>query len=371
MDMLPFKESKVFTLGVELEYQIVNPKSLNLVSQAKDFIRSVKDTPYEKNIKPEITQSMLEINSSVHSSSDALWKELTEIRNFLILEAQQFNVLFCGGGTHPFQRWIKRKVFPSARFRKLYRKYKYLSKRATVFGMHIHVSCPNAEDALYLTHLLGRFIPHFIAISAASPFLQGIDTGFESARLTIYNASSFFGTTPYLVNWKEFSAYYYKMKNLGIIQSMKDFHWDIRPQPEFGTVETRICDCPLTLHQARLIATYVQTLAHHLMHEKPWPVNEDIYLLYNHNRFQATRYGFAGDFINPHTLIKTKIYDDLIETLELIMPTAKLLGNAKWIKELEDNVIQKKNDTSLLRELYDQTGNFKEVVQQQCSLWTL
>ena len=369
MGILPFKNSTQFSLGVELEYQILNPHSLNLVSKSKELIRSVQCTPFANLIKPEITQSMFEINSSAHFSILSLWKEIEEIRHFLSLEAQQFNVLFCGGGTHPFQRWVKRKIFPSARFRKLYRRYKYLSKRATVFGMHIHHSCPNADEALYLTHALGRYIPHFIALSASSPFIQGIDTGFQSARLTIYNSSSFFGTIPYLTNWQEFSDYYYKMQKLGVIKSIKDFHWDVRPQPELGTVEIRICDCPLTLQKAKMIVAYAQSLVQYLLETKPFQLTNDLYFLYHHNRFQATRYGYDGEFIDPQTLQKIKISEDLLQTLNLLNATATKLNNTPLLNEIKSLIVAKKNDASLLREIYDDTTSIKEVVQKQCELW--
>src|SRR5262249_27038602 len=149
------------------------------------------------------------------------------------------------------------------------KKYTYLSKRSTVFGQHIHIGCKSGEDAIYLTHALSRYVPQFIAICASSPFYQGVDTGYASSRSTVFNAFPLSGVMPYLITWNEFSEYYYKMRNYGIIGSMKDFYWDIRPKPEFGTVEIRVCDTPLTIRTAAIITAYIQALSLYLLEEKP------------------------------------------------------------------------------------------------------
>ncbi len=265
MKTLPFKSSSLVSLGVELEFQIIDPHSFGLIPRAKDLMRTIKQGPYQKRIKPEITQGMIEINSSVHHSPSILLDELIDIRTFLLNIADQIKINFCGGGTHPFQKWTSLKIFPTSRFKNLSRQYRYLSKRSTVFGQHIHIGCRNSDDAIYLTHALARYVPHFIAISASSPFYQGVDTGYHSSRSNIFSAFPLSGVIPYLTTWKEFSEYFYKMRNLGIVETMKDFYWDIRPKPEFGTVEVRVFDTPLTFNKAVILAAYLQSLAHYLL----------------------------------------------------------------------------------------------------------
>ncbi len=250
MRKLPFKKSSVASIGVELEFQLIDPHSYGLISRAKDLIRNIEASPYQIRIKPEITQSMIEINSSIHHSPQTMLEEFSELQSYLLEQANELSIAICGGGTHPFQRWSTQKIFPTKRYKKVSNKYRYLSKQATVFGQHIHVGCGNAEDALYITHALARYVPQFIAIMASSPFYQGAYTGFCSSRSTLFNSFPLSGVIPYLINWNEFSDYFYKMRNLGIISSMKDFYWDIRPKPEFGTVEIRVCDTPLTIKKS-------------------------------------------------------------------------------------------------------------------------
>jgi len=356
-------------MGVELEFQIINPHSFSLVSRAKDLLRSIKENPLSTNITHEITQSMIEINTSIHTSPAELLVELEKLKNFLVEVGNKHNILICGGGTHPFQRWSMQKIFPTMRYRKLSKKFRFLSKRATVFGQHVHIGCPSAEDAIYLTHALARYVPQLIAISASSPFYQGVDTGYDSSRSTVFNAFPLSGVMPYLNNWEEFSEYYYKLRSLGIISNMKDFYWDIRPKPEFGTVEVRVCDTPLTMKKAVLIAAYLQSLSLYLLEEKPEQLQKDLYYLYNYNRFQASRYGFEGDFVNPYTLKNCTIRDDILETLKRIERHANKLNTMGFLTPLLNDVISNQNDTVLLRELLKQTNSYPKVVEEQCRIW--
>ncbi len=150
---------------------------------------------------------------------------------------------------------------------------------------------------------------------------------------------------------------------------MKDFYWDIRPKPEFGTVEIRVCDCPLTIKQAAIILAYVQALSLYLLQERPDQLTQDLYYFYNTNRFQASRYGFEGEFINPYTLQRIKIGDDIVATIKKIEHYANQLNNMPYISKLLDYVIKQRNDALLLRQCMKQYESFPKVVEEQCRLW--
>ncbi len=370
MKMLRFKTSSLVSIGVELELQIIDPLTCDLIARAKDLIRNVKESRFKDAIKPEITQSMIEINSSIHQSPDSLYKELIEMRDFLLRHAKHIGIKIAGGGTHPFQKWTLRKIFPTRRFKNLSWRFRYLSKCSTVFGQHIHIGCKNAEDALYLTHALARYVPQFIALSASSPFYQGIDTGYQTSRTTVFSAFPLSGHIPYLTTWQEFSSYYYKLRNAGIVTSLKDFYWDIRPKPAFGTVEVRICDTPLTIEKAVLITAYIQTLSHHLLTKRNFKLSKDLYYFYGSNRFQASRYGFEGDFIDSETLKSTKISDDILQTLKLIKKDAQTLKTENYMEKILHSVLQNESDATLLRNVFKKTKSLKKIVHTQCDLWS-
>ncbi|QDP73009.1 glutamate--cysteine ligase [Legionella israelensis] len=369
MKLLPFKASHIASIGVELEFQIIDTNSYILASRAKDLIRALKETHYQKLIKPEITQSMIEINSSIHDSPMTLLKELFELQAILLAIAAGAKVNFCGGGTHPFQKWTMQKIFPTQRYKKISHTFRYLAKRATVFGQHIHIGCANGDDAIYLTHAFARYVPQFIALSASSPFYQGIDTGFFSSRSNVFNAFPLGGRIPALKDWQEFSSYFYKMRDWGVIDSMKDVYWDVRPKPELGTVEIRVFDTPLMLRKTALIVAYVQALALYLLEEKSIPWSSDLYYLYNYNRFQASRYGFEGEFVNPFISQRILIADDILATIKKIEKYARQIGSSEYIAELKNLVMNNKSDAIRLRDQFNHLGSFPKVVAEQCQWW--
>lgn len=370
MKTLPFKHSSTATIGVELEFQIINPRTFGLVAQARELLHNIEESVCNLQIKPEVAQSMIEINSAIHHSIKELSDELHMLRDFLAQQAKTTDILICGGGTHAFQRWRLQKTFPTERYKKIAKNFQFLSKRSPVFGQHIHVGCQSGDEAIYLTHAFARYIPQLIAICASSPFYHGIDSGFFSARSLVFSAFPLSGVMPYLLNWEEFSDYYYRMLNAGIAESMKDFYWDIRPKPEFGTIEIRVCDTPLTINKAIMVAAYVQALGLYLLEEKPLKISRNLYFLYGYNRFQASRYGFKGHIVDFETDQKELILDDILKTLIKIKPYAERLNNSAFLTLLEDDVMNQKTDAQRLRKIFERTGSLRSVVSEQCGIWT-
>jgi carboxylate-amine ligase len=365
---LDFKKNKELTVGVELELQLVNLKNFNLAMEAEDYLRRLQGALITGEIKPEITKSMIEINSSIHSNFESLLDELCDIRNALVQEAQKTHIGICGGGAHPFQEWSNQRIFPTKRFEGLSEQYGYLAKQFTIFGQHIHIACPSGEDALYLCHALARYLPHFIALSASSPFQQSIDTAFDCSRLTIVSAFPLSGTPPWIFEWHEFENYFQKMVRLGVIKSMKDFYWDIRPKPEFGTVELRICDTPLTVDIAAELAAYAQALVSYLLDQKS-ELNQDIYLTYLINRFRTARYGMEAIIIDPIKQKEISISEDILETCDHIMPYATKLKSLDAIEKIRQYALSRKNGACWIREAYHRSHCLNDVVRDQTSLW--
>lgn len=367
--MLPFKSSEPLSIGVELELQILNTEDFNLAADAADLLRRVQRHALGEHLKPEITQSMVEVNSSVHTCHAELLAELRAIRDLLSTEARRMDIAVAGGGAHPFQKWSERRIYPFDRFRFLSEQYGYLAKQFTVFGQHIHVGCPSGDDALYLTHALARFVPHFIAIAASSPYYQGVDTAFDSSRLSIVNAFPLCGTAPLVSSWNDFCAYYEHMEQLGIVKSMKDFYWDIRPKPEYGTVEIRVCDTPLTVEKAADLAAYAQALAGWLLRERPFEPSRELYLTYSYNRFQSCRYGLSGTIIDPLKRNQGTIAGDVFETARAIADQARALGGAEAVNRIAVNAANCQNDADWLRRMFADTKSLSDTVQLQAVRW--
>jgi glutamate---cysteine ligase / carboxylate-amine ligase len=362
MPLEAFAQSQPLTFGVELELQLVSLSDFDLTAASPDLLHLLERKPFPGNVTPEITESMIEINSSVHSLYDPLLAQLVEIRDMLVAAGDTLNIGVCGGGTHPFQHWSEQKIFSKPRFQQLSALYGYLAKQFTVFGQHVHIGCDNGDDALFLLHSLNRYIPHFIALSASSPFVQGHDSLFDSARLNSVFAFPMSGRAPFTLSWDQFAnVYFAKMERTGIIKSMKDFYWDIRPKPEYGTIELRVCDTPLTVQRAAALAGYLQALCRHLLQRAEPPPNEDDYLVYNYNRFQACRFGLDGTITHPKTFATLPLREDLLATLRNMEPHAQALGSTGALRHLEQAVIEG-SDASYLRSEYQRQASAEGMV---------
>ncbi len=369
MALESFAKSRPLTMGIELELQLVNLHDYDLVGSAPDLLRYVDKLKLQIDVKPEMTISMIEMATGIcENYTDAL-QQLTEIRDVLIAGADRLNIGICGGGTHGFQHWGDQKIYDTPRFNQLSDLYGYLAKQFTIFGQHVHIGCPAPDVALYTMHGLSRYIPHFIALSASSPFVQGDDTGFQSARLNSVFTFPMSGRAPFVETWHDFNAFFEKMTTTGVIKSMKDFYWDIRPKPEYGTIEVRVMDTPLSVQRAAQIAAYIQSVARYLIVERPFQPVEDDYLVYTFNRFQACRFGYAGTYVDPRSHEHRTVKEELIESFARIEQHAIELGADEACRALLTDVVAGQNDAGLLRSAWQASHSLPEVVQGQCERW--
>jgi len=368
-ETLEFRSSQAYSVGVELELQILNCRDYNLARDAADLIGLIDKSKHPGEVKPEITESMIEINTSIHHEYGTLAEELAQIRDTVAQAATRMNLRIAGGGSHPFHKWSERRIYPTERFKYLLDTYGYLAKQFTIFGQHIHIGVPDGDTAIYLSHIFSRYVSHFIALSASSPFQQGEDTAYQSSRLNTVSAFPLSGRLPFVQSWKEFLDYFEQMRGYGIVESMKDFYWDIRPKPEFGTVEIRVFDTPLTVDRAADIAGYVQALARYILTERPLQPSRDVYALYNYNRFQACRYGLQGKLVDAYRRRHVTIKQDILETLELITPHAADLRGSAALAKLTADIVADRTDAAWLREAYSSRGSLNDVARMQSELW--
>ncbi len=369
MSLGEFASSRALSLGVELELQIVNTQNYDLAPQAADLMRLMKGRRIPGDVKPELTSGMIELATGVCDNFAHVHSQLQEIRGHLLDCARQLEVGLCGGGTHPFQHWKRQRIFGTPRFHQVSELYGYLSKQFTIFGQHVHVGCPGPDEALVLLHGLSRYIPHLIALAAASPFIQGEDTGFDSARLNSVFAFPLSGRAPFVQRWDEFGVFFDKMTRTGVVQSMKDFYWDIRPKPEFGTIEVRVLDTPLTVDKAAALAGYIQCLARWLRVERPFELTEDDYLPYTFNRFQACRFGLDATYVDPSTGEHRKLRDDIRASFDKLEGHAMELQAEAAISLLRSEIDGIGNDATWLRRLHRRERMLAEVVRRQAGRW--
>jgi carboxylate-amine ligase len=366
--ILEFTVSRPLSVGVELELQLIDRRTGDLTRAASDLIALVSRKPFPGDIKPEITESMLEVSTSVHTSYVPLRGELIAMRDALVAGADRLDIEVAGGGAHPFQRWYDRQIYDRPRFRHVAGLYGYLAKQFTVFGQHVHIGCESGTQAMLQLHRLSSYIPQFIALAASSPYFQGVDTSFDCSRLNSIYAFPLSGRAPFLTDWPAFERYFDKLRRLGVVESMKDFYWDIRPKPEFGTIEVRVFDTPLTVERAAVLAAYLQAICSMLLDREP-PVSEDAYLAYNYNRFQACRFGLEGQLLDSLTGDSMPLHIAVLRTLEDCRPYARDLGSVGALDEIERWVRSEGNDARWQRQTMQRDHSLTELVLQSADRW--
>jgi carboxylate-amine ligase len=369
VSLVPFRGSRRLTMGVELEVQLLSQEDFDLTDASPLLLDHFATHPHVGAVTHEITASMLEISTGIHTEFEPLVRELRQLRDQLTAAAARFGVAVSGGGSHPFLCWPCQTISDAPRAQGLSDLYGYLAKQWTVFGQHVHIGCTDGDEALYLLHGLSRYVPHLVALSAASPFEQGADTWFDCSRLNSALSFPLSGRAPRLVTWDEFVGYFERLEALDIAHSMKDFYWDIRPKPEFGTVEIRVCDTPLTVERAAALAAFIQALCAYLLDVRPQAPIDDDFLTYSYTRFTACRFGLEATYIDPATAVRQPLREHILSTLELLAPYAERLGSSDMIQYLVRVAGSAGNDARWIRSVYGEFRSMEELMREQARKW--
>ena len=312
MVSLPFTRSLRFTTGTELELQLIDRSDARLVDKADVVLADMQNS---QQIKHELTKSMLELNSSVHTSVLELHEELSLLVRNVREVARKHGCDVTGGGRHLDGDWREQVISDLQRHQNLAVRYGYITKMACVFGQHIHIGVQEGDEAIYLCHALIPYLPHLVALSASSPWLDGVDTSFSSSRFTGQNAFLNSELIENIYSWDEFIQFYSEMVDIGIIKSIKDIYWYVRPQPALGTIEIRICDMPLTIFHAAMLTGYSKILAQYLLANRVKIVKKH-HAVEKYNIFNARRDGLQASYVSTVNNQRQPLASQILHTVE-------------------------------------------------------
>lgn len=362
-----FKPSAPFSVGIKLDLQIVDLQTGQLRHAAPLLISAFAGSSLQAQITPAITQAMIKISSSPHESAEDLLAEMLRIRARLSQAARINQAGIAGGGTHAFARWQDARISHAPQFEYAAGYYGYLANQSAVFGQHVHIGCPSGDAAIALIRQLNSFVPHFIALSAASPFIEGEDTQFACARLNCAAPFPMAGSMPAFDDYAAFQAHCIDAVRIGAITSVNDVQWDIRPRPAYGTLEIRVFDTPLTVERACLMAAFAQTLAGFLSERtiQAMMVNPVALAV---NKFRACRFGLFADTIRPDGST-VRLREDLLTLFELLEPTARWLGTGDALLALQDGVQRYESDVRWLRQIHGRGMDWSQIVLAQAHRW--
>ena len=368
-----FAGSADLSLGVELELQIIDARTGDLAQLSQKILDSVDGLASHVRgaIVPEVTAGMIEISTGICSDASEVLADLQALRDRVSWAAAGHNALIAGGGMHPFKHWSEQQIFDSPRYHSLFASYGEVLKQTTVFGQHIHLGCSDVDRVPLLMHQLARYVPHFVALSASSPYMEGCDTRFDSTRL---NCPSPFPTgpcAPFTLSWNELTDHLLRWLSCGVIESIKDLHWDIRPKPEFGTVEIRVLDSPLTIERAASLACFAQLLGAWLLTDKPFVPCQGDHVVYAYNKFQAARFGLGAVYIDPVSLERMPLADHLARLLKTLRRHAETSGEEDHLADLRKLVESRKNDASVLRTWFGELRSLRQVALRSAAELTV
>jgi carboxylate-amine ligase len=323
---LSFTPSEPLTLGVELELQIIDAESRDLVAGAPRLLQQLGGE--RPNVRPEIFQAMIEVSTGICRDVVEVRRDLVKVLADVRQAADALGFRLASAGSHPFARHRERLVYPADRYQGLIDRNRWVARRLMVFGMHVHVGMRDGEHAMATINGLLPYLPHLLALSASSPFWQGSDTGLASSRITIFEALPTAGHPCTFRDWSDFEQVHDAMIASRAITSIKDIWWDIRPHPDYGTIEVRICDGLPRLRETTALVALLHALCARLDEryaagEPPAPLPQWVI---RENKWRASRWGRDADLTLDATGRTRNLREDLVSLVGELEPYAARVG---------------------------------------------
>jgi carboxylate-amine ligase len=327
---IDFTPSERSSLGVEWELELVDAATGELRGGATDLLAELGaphggEHPKAKN---ELFDSCVEVITGICSTAGEAMRDLqTTVDEVAAAAAARGLSLMCSG-THPTTDWTTQQISPKERYVTLVETMQWPARRLQIFGVHVHVGVRSAAKVMPIVNALTAYVPHFLALSASSPYWIGRDTGLASARSKVFEALPTAGLPYQLADWSQFEGFMATLIASGTISSIKDVWWDIRPHPEFGTVELRICDGLPTLAEVGMVAALAQCLVEQLdgQLDRGYTLPTPMTWIVRENKWRATRHGLDADLIIDETGRTAPLRAMLSEQVAELMPIAQRLG---------------------------------------------
>ena len=357
--MIEFNSSPNHTIGIEIELQLIENNTLDLNNIAPQVLSAV-DKKFSNRIKYELFESMIEINTNICSTIKDVELDIKQTLDHLEEILKIYNTTLNCTSLHPFARGKKQIVSNNSRYRRIMKDLQIIGRRFITQGLHVHIGIDDCEKVIKVNNGLRIYLPLLLALSTSSPFYEGEDTGLYSYRTKIFESLPLAGMPDYLINWNHFTQLTTNLAKAGIIKTVKDLWWEVRPHPGFGTVEIRVCDIPVTLEKILALVALIQALVITINNEKDYP-NTHIQVLES-NKWQAVRYGLEGRFIDPITFEQLTMRQAIENLCKLVEPIIISLGLTKYIKIIEDILINGTGATTQ-RKLYNSSGSFEHMIR--------
>ena len=355
---------KQFTLGIEEEFQIVDPHTRELRSHVSQILEEGKMLLGEQ-VKPEMIQSMIEVGTGVCKDIKEARSDITNLRGILSGLVRKKGLEIVAAGTHPFSHWQDQKIFENARYELIVEENQMIARSLLTFGLHVHVGVEDPDRAIHIMNAVRYMLPHVLALSTSSPFWLGVHTGLKSYRSEVFTRMPRTGIPDHFESDSAFQRYVRLLVETGCIDDGKKIYWDVRPHPFFPTLEFRICDIPTRVDDTIAIAALFQALVAKLnklldqnltfrLHHK---------MLIEENKWRAVRYGLDGKMIDFGKSREVPVRDLIRELLEFIDDVVDDLGSREEIGHIYV-ILERGTSADEQLQVWRKTGDIKAVVDR-------
>jgi carboxylate-amine ligase len=367
MPTIEWNPSKGPTLGVEWELQLIDADTKALRQDAGKVLAdlpNIDESGEHGRIRHELMQSTVEVVTGICSTVAEAKSDLAETISELQQTAATHGILLACAGTHPCSDWREAKMAPIQRYAELVEQMQWLARRIQTFGVHVHVGLRDESKAMPVVNALAAYLPHFLALTASSPFWSGHDTGLASSRSIVFGSLPNAGPPPRLTTWARFEEYMGTLLRAGTIRSIKEVWWDIRPHPDFGTVELRMSDGVPTFREIGMVAALAQCLVqlfdsqldrgYTLPCPQAWLVRD--------NKWRATRYGLDAMVVIDEHGATVPLRDEIYELIRELEPVAERLGCSEELA-VTTEVLENGASYERQRAIVAQGGEMTDVVE--------
>ncbi len=346
-----------FTIGIEEEFQIVDPVTRELRSHVSQMLAEGKMI-LQEHIKPEMHKSVVEVGTGICANIKEARQSVWELRRGICQLAKKSGLCIVGAGTHPFSDWREQEIMDHERYKVIIDEMGDIARANLIFGLHVHIGIDDRETAIALLNQMRYFLPHILALSTSSPFWLGRNTGLKSVRASIFKRFPRTGIPDYFNSWADFENFVNMLIKTGCIDNGKKIWWDIRPHAFFNTLEVRICDLPTRLDETIAIAALIQATVVTLYNLRQRNMSFNIYrpTLIEENKWRASRYGIRGKMIDFGKQEEVDYRDLIYEYIRFVDEAVDELDSRHEINYIHQ-ILEHGTSADRQLEVYEKSGH--------------
>jgi carboxylate-amine ligase len=354
-------EAKLFTLGIEEEFQLIDPETRDLRSHVQYLLDD--EHTLADQLKPELHQSVIEVGTNICRDIHEARREVTTLRRNLSQLAARNGLTIAAAGTHPFAHWKDQLISPDERYKAIVEDLQQVARANLIFGLHVHVGIEDREVAIHIMNAVRYFLPHIFALSTNSPFWQGRNTGLKSFRSKVFDRFPRTGIPDHFTSLGEYESYIKLLIRTKCIDNAKKIWWDIRMHPFFDTLEFRICDVQMRVDDTIALAALIQAVTVKLYKLIQKNLGFRLYrrLLLNENKWRAARHGISGKLIDFGKQEEVDCATLIHELLDFVDDVVDELGSRQEIDYIH-HILQTGTGADRQIAVHEATGDIKSVV---------